>query len=397
MRNIKGASFVEAAIALPIILIALFGVIDVCRYGFALAMFQLGAHRGADMASKIEEIISNNETIQEEGIERIREETLRYARFAGLQMLVLDNGKTSPFVTITPNGNSSLIRIEVIAPFNSLIPFLTSRLFVRAQSLTSSLSRIEDLEPLRDCSLFPNAFGCNCVNNNNLLCDCPPNQFRDINGNCRCRNPCGNINNNCLCDCQNDTCTPPFEPDPSNNCICICPQTFQCPNRFFDRNQNTCICTCNNQRLNEHCISQQLASDFENCICRDQSFCPPNKHRTREDCQEELGSRCAWFSYNRCGCVECDSPQVCLESGFCGCPRLCSECRTQNVFTCECSACEGAGLVSDNNNGCVCGENFCGGTKLPRPFPVKDGCECRCQCPDGFNFINGECVQHIGG
>ena len=403
MKRLRGATFVEAAIALPIILIALLGVIDVCRYGFGLAMFQLGAHKGADFASKMESLLPGDPAIRDAGIQEVRDEVLRFVELTNYEMIEID-GETSPFISLPPPGQEGMIRIEVIAPFDSLIPFIGRDLFIRAQSLTSTLTVGSNLRPMIMCEKNKNLPECRC-DLVGELCGCPPGQVRRPDGSCDCINNCSTyLPGTCQCDCPPDSCTGNYLPDPNDSCTCMCPANFPCPpdgpQGRWVRNMETCTCDCDRQALLNYCVGQNkvVNPDPQRCECLEEARCPNPK--TNQECKIELGSPCAWFDYWACACRTCPregDPRECIPdgsgSGSCRCPQPCGSCMRQE-WNCACT-CTGQNVERDGSQ-CKCKSGYCdpsGFVGEPKPSPRMNDCSCECVCPDGYQLIGNSCVD----
>lgn len=402
----KGATFVEAAIALPLILIAILTVIDVSRFGFQLAMFQMGAYRAGELASKIEGLNPNNQN----AINEVRAEALEFAARSGIQeneMFLIPGSnpeRRSPFVTFSgniPNG----VRIEIIAQYQPILPVF-GEVFLRAQTVVLLQASGDGNQPMPSCWQGSTATVCQCPGSTNTsqFCNCPPPRVLGALGACVCPpSDCGDGVYNettCECDCSGIDCSSlgPLAV-PNRNCGCICPSNIwqTCWASFNNRGEkdpNSCRCRCAGWRLDQICRPLGRTSNTTTCECggclaghnlvNDQCQC--TNPQTIEQCRQQLGP-CAVLD-NNCTCRNpCSEPFVCNpDTRQCVCPNnhtnsICDNaCRVRG--TCACGGCK-APLV-DRSGNCECPEDFCDGN-AHLTVVTQNGCSgCRCTCPPGL-------------
>lgn len=410
----KGVAIVEVAIALPIILVAAFIIVDSIFYFSRTIAFNYAAQRAATLAG---ELNWEDENKLAENITKVKNEALKSSRIFSFGERVRE---LSPSSTTTPEDPSSGSNNDLneVCPPNVEFPSVTVANNVIEIELCNTHTSITPLFsiltgykrsnlPLRSKAvIFPPDHGagdikanyctgginCECDDDNQTsdLCNCSAPFIELSDGSCGCDPPKSRIcTEGCCCP---DDC-PPEVQDPST-CVCTfkCDPNFlqSCKDQFTEQGfepraaavghgtkdgKDYCYCYCSQVYLSNSCthasgdpfpikgydwISRYDGTignpDYEithcGCLTRQPGSCDPP-----EDCNWDLEQRTA----DGCFCYsKCPGNKEYLFNGQCSCgPKYDRE------------KCPDAKRRHDNNCTCAC----------PPEKPHFDGTYC-VDCPE---------------
>lgn len=349
-RN-RGATLVEAAIALPVLLVIVFLVIEAFVYLARLGVFNYGVQEGATLASTIPGLRSQDTVTRDAALQAVRDRTWGYASLVLGDPSKFDQDASGNPVIVTVAASQVPVRVELRARYMPINPLLriVGDIPVRAQALVFRDEGISANPPVELCE---NVADCPCGNGGSgvgrRFCDCPPPFTENEMGQCVCGN----------------TCNPPQVQDPQT-CACSCPGgQLEC-GQFQYWNPATCSCACDGWRLQVHCRSQNPPRGWDTNTCACTETCPTNTQG--ENCDDCINRTCL-------------PPKVWNES-WCTCecppPHSCGSCQSYNSNAC---ACQCAAPLTGTPPDCACPSNFCTG-KVNRTVVTQTGCGCSCECP----------------
>lgn len=427
-RSDRGASMVEAALVLPVLLLVLLGSIDFFRVLAVRHALGFAAHSALTEASVIpflEEPDSSDLFLSARA--SVADEARQQAQ-AHLANRYFDTTMRDEEIVIVPpvppyaiNRNEAFdvepIEIRLRAQVPAVALGLLGSFSVEVQAVGFRERRQRASNPIpRNC------LGQPFVPGQSVNCNCPPNSaFHPGTGLCQCTTcPVGmqfiNPGVSCECDCiqgvrQGDVCVcaddppcvPPMQRRPLNQgCECYCPNSAPdgtcCPNgQYHPGGAPFGLCCANGQIFNP---------DTQQCGC------PANNTQTL--CTGSDGTWNPTSCTCNCGSGRIFGPDGCVCSNSnhqwnpvgrrCECPDNASrrdQCQnsggTWNSTNCTCS-CTGDAQPGPTGEYCVCVDGR--DTLCTSTGGTWDAQRCRCTCPvDGrpFDPATGcDCPQSCG-
>lgn len=440
----RGATSVELALVVPIIIVLIFGAIDFARYSTARGILESSVQQAASLSSVISnldneggiwkltqsgpgsEIIervggedncpsTNGELCEEQlrALQSINEKILDIAKIGGLDFQSTGTRITEFGITL-PELNSGTklvdrlekepIIVHVKGKFAALLPMLGEIDFdVKAVTFRE----------IRKGATMPLALDCN----GNLPgedtaatnCPCPtaPGDqtlvWSSDTNSCICRPDAGLIEVAALqCSCANSNMV--FDAAQRR---CVCPD---CPTDNYLQNEATCGCSCPIDAgvVNGDCRCPDGAEPI-NGVCS----CPTGQIRCRNtgecvpDCSEVPNTfydrstcqcTCDTGVANRMQCEDgrCVNTDNCPSAGefdpescACNCPEgLVSAISSDGTVACVMPCPEGSTIDGDLRR-CICDAD----TSRTCPFDseMTDPASCNCDCRDGGCNFGGEC------
>lgn len=430
-----GASYLEFAIVVPILLLATLGAIDFMRYMSMQARLTSAAQAALTQAQLIPGLEQAAPATGENAFTKARRKVADGARAyvaqvvgAGfkLEAVPLSDEEIVSVPPLDPgqeSRDSAFARVPIaitlqgeLKPF--LFPLTSLRLTGKAAGFRESRQVVSNPIPL-DCSGRPfipgqPISGCSCgdfgsPNPRTGLCRCDPcpGGSHPVPGSPTCECDCGEErlfttvgpNRQCVCDLNKKSCPGELAPYTDDNQLCQCGCVVKGrQNRQGDRccpndtqilpGGSVCCPFSTNKEVNGQCV---CASPPGNCIDGEQSCCQGTQRWRASEC------RCVDCSATACGnhpmksncdceCPACPQPSYRVPDpsdpvcGTCQCPAGQSFVTSGGAPRCECStSCSSPKFHQPGDcTNCVC-------PKCPQAGAIQDPetCECRCSISCG--------------
>lgn len=391
-----GATLVEAAIALPLIIFGIFIIVDTVLYFSRAIAFNYAAQRAATLAGQL---TWDDDIVQKK--DRVTKEALKYAQLLSFgQSVPTVPGPPCPANRTFPlvNVGNGIIEVELCSAYSPITPFLPLFTSSRDNLLTLRSKAVifppdEGASDQKANYCLGDAVNCNCNDDTAPDCGCQSPFEEKPDGSCGCPD-CQKgetpVPETTTCACEKWDCPPPYDS------AGYCTDKFNNDGnedtdstyafRYRDTSAKYCECTCNTWNLARDCNPHRTGVsgiDFVSSVkgnpgqpnfvvtaCKCLRGWRPGDEEACDLSVQICKNVVSTFDETNCACVKiCPGNQKPV-NGVCSCPNSCI-----------------SPLVLDGtvNCGCVCPANYvaventccppCAGGKRP---DLTNG---KCDCP----------------